>query len=648
VLSKAAKGVELIQQWQYLGNVHPKLLEDKAFEYCKRVGITSVQSYVTWAEIEKQPGEINFSIYDILVEKLRKHNLKWVPFFILGPYYATPVWFQKTKDSLYAKCLEHGQETRIQSIWNPNLPKHVDRFLQLLGTHYGCLDVLESIELGISGNWGEALYPINGGFFHSKVGFHTHPGWWCGDRYAILSFRRFLSEKYASVTELNGIWGTSFRHFGEAGFPSLNILKNPFIKKRRWLKLAYEYLGWMPDWAKPWIKNAWKGVKFALSSVRKAQEVSPTQQQWCLDFVSWYLKSMTDWAEFWVKTARKYFPDIEIYLVTGADGNPIFGADFSAQTKMAAKYKAGIRVTNQKDDYARSFIMTRLVSSASRFYHTYFTTEEAGVSTPNGVTMRVFDAATTGAKGAYFKSIIGMGIDICSGNTYPMGQPTQGAVNLAQNIHHLTLSGPIIEVAVLFPNVSIALNPIILRNSLYKHCSQLRDVLDIDLVDENMIADGVLDKYRFLVLLGKNLLRPETLTEIERWVKAGGVLIAADYIQFSTIEDNRKIYNRFFSRPDKIKRIDKGYTVLYCGREYLEFIKQAIYNQEQSYPWEGMLEIDNEWDGVYATQFTDRILYYNSTDIQIRKRIEFDNSSRKEKVEISISPHSIVSVSKVR
>ena len=159
---KVVNGVELIQQWHAYGKVHPKLLEDKAFEYCKKAGITSLQSYVYWAEIEKQPGIIDFSTYDILLEKLKKHNLKWVPFIILGPYYATPLWFQETDESVYAKCLEHGLETKIQSIWNPNLPKYVDRFLQILGEHYRDSNVLESITLDISGNWGESIYHVSG------------------------------------------------------------------------------------------------------------------------------------------------------------------------------------------------------------------------------------------------------------------------------------------------------------------------------------------------------------------------------------------------------------------------------------------------------------------------------------------------------
>ena len=155
---------EVIQQWQYIGQVHPKLLEDKVFEQCRAIGITALQSYVLWAEIEKEPGMVNFDTYDVLVEKLGRHGLKWVPFLILGPYYATPQWFQASEESVFARCMEHGQESKIQSIWNPYLPKYIDRFLRLVSEHYCRSDALGSIILGNQWQLGRGPLPCNGLF----------------------------------------------------------------------------------------------------------------------------------------------------------------------------------------------------------------------------------------------------------------------------------------------------------------------------------------------------------------------------------------------------------------------------------------------------------------------------------------------------
>ena len=356
---------------------------------------------------------------------------------------------------------------------------------------------------------------------------------------------------------------------------------------------------------------------------------------------------MTNWAEFWIKTARKYFSDIEIYLVTGGDGNPILGADFSAQTKMVAKYKAGIRITNQNDDYAQSFILTRLVASASRFYNAYFTTEEGLYNSPKGVIMRIFDAVTSGAKGAYFKTIIREDTyhTFMGNDAHAIGEPNRGAVNLVQSLKHLTLEEPVIDAAVLFPNTSIAIDPSFI-GSIYKQSSKLRDVMDLDLVDENMIADGALGKYRFLLLLDGNLLHQETLMEIESWVKNGGIFIANDNLHFSNIGDNSELYQRFFGRDEGLTKLGDGYTLLYSGKkhDYLEFINYAVHNKEKKYPWTGIPCIYGEWDGVYATRFKHKIMYYNSNDHTIKKRVTINNLQEKLEFRINIEPYSIASV----
>jgi len=128
--------IRVVQQWQYTGPVPAPLLDDCALRQCADLGIDSLQSYVLWSEIEKTPGEVDFSSYDALTERLSQYDLKWTPFFILGPYYATPRWFLDSPQSVFAQCLEHGRSSLIQSIWNPYLPARVERFLQILAEHY--------------------------------------------------------------------------------------------------------------------------------------------------------------------------------------------------------------------------------------------------------------------------------------------------------------------------------------------------------------------------------------------------------------------------------------------------------------------------------------------------------------------------------
>lgn len=583
------KEVEIIQQWQYAGKVRPELLEDKAFKNCKEAGITSLESYVIWSEIEKEPGKVDFSSYDVLAEKLKKHNLKWVPFLIAGPSYATPEWFQKSKESLLFKCLEHGKESKNQSIWNPDLPKNIERFLESFSDHYRDRQLFESIILGISGNWGEAIYPAGGYFIGEN---HVHLGFWCGDRCAKDNFQKFILKKYQSLDNLNRTWGIDFKGQDEIIFPT--------VKKQGTYE---ESVSWLLNFIRKNTPDSLRNLlkKFLKAGGKKAFLFSETgfksleiknsfeERRW-LDFIDWYLNSMTDFSEFWLKTARKYFPNNKIYLVTGGTNDPILGADLSQQTKIAAKYKAGIRVTNQTNDYSQSFILTRLVSSSARFYKTYFTTEEEAIlQTKEGVAMRIFDAASSGADGFYCQNIIGTGKIPCLKKGFAAGIPTEGAKSLAKNIRHMKCENPIIKTAVFFPNTSVIFNPSLIA-LIYNQCASLRDILDFDLIDERMIKDGALDSYEFLLILGGEIPEGEISKAIKSWSEKGG---------------------RVMTHPKK---------------EDLKIISKSAG------------DIDGEEDGVYATRFQDKILYYNSTNSKIIKKAGFLNKT------VEIEPNSIQSI----
>lgn len=569
---------EIIQQWQVIGKPHPRLLEDGVFQNAKRIGITSLQSYLLWSEIEKKKGKIDFSSYDIVVEKIKKNNFKWVPFLILGPGYATPQWFKDSQESVVFQCLEHKKESENQSIWNPNLPRCIDKFLSSVARRYIQSGVLESIVLGISGNWGEAIFPA-GGYFLGK--FHSHLGFWCGDQFARKSFIDFGLRKYPSLEVLNTAWGTNFQKVSEISFPSLpgkrkseigSYFLNFFCKKpswlKKWLKLPFNYF----------LNREKRAFVFSETGFSPPQIKNSAQYQRWMDFVGWYSDSMNKWVELWLRISRKYFPDTKIYLATGGTNNPVLGADFSRQTKIAAKYGAGIRITNQTNDYSQSFILSRLVSSAARFYNSYFTTEEEAVlQTAQGVTMRIFDAISSGADGFYCKNIIDIGEIPCLKRGRPTGLPLPGAGSLEKNLPYFPSGNPIIGTAVFFPNTSVIFKPALIA-SLYNQCAKLRDVLDVDLIDENMIKDGVLGHYQYLLVLEGEM--PKELSQIIKdWVGSGGVLT---------------------SNPEEIHN-----------------------------------EIDEEYDKVYAARFSDKILYYNANNKKVVKKVAFLEKN------VEIEPNSI-------
>ena len=66
---------------------------------------------------------------------------------------------------------------------------------------YGKSGVIETVLLGIQGDFGEAIYSVTGGgwTFNMPGEYHNHAGYWCDDPYALASFRKAIADKYGSV-----------------------------------------------------------------------------------------------------------------------------------------------------------------------------------------------------------------------------------------------------------------------------------------------------------------------------------------------------------------------------------------------------------------------------------------------------------------
>ena len=108
-------------------------------------------------------------------------------------------------------------------------------FLGLVYEHYKSEDsAIDSILLGISGDYGEAIFPCIGNFDGQD---HLHRGFWCNDPDAILDFQRHLKKSFRSIKKLNERWGTNYASFEDV---------KPFLKKdapsrRAMVDMVYRY-----------------------------------------------------------------------------------------------------------------------------------------------------------------------------------------------------------------------------------------------------------------------------------------------------------------------------------------------------------------------------------------------------------------------
>jgi len=363
----------------------------------KAAGVSSHETYVRWNLVEKSPGEFDFSLYDQIAKLDQSFGVKWVPFLIIGPGYATPEWFYNSKHSVKYVCLEHGQESSVESLWNPRLRRPISRFIKEFAEHYKPMGVIESVLLGITGNFGEAIYPATSGEdwtskTHGK--YHSHPGYWAGDRYGIRDFQRWLKRKYGDIAELNREWRTNHREYTT-------------------------------------VKTFTQGD-------------APSTRAW-LDMIHWYKDSMNDWAAFWMKTTRLHFPDPDIYLCTGGNAEPRHGSDFGDQCKIAATVNGGVRITNEASSYPLNFSLTRWVASAGRLYGACYGFEPAGAVTPEAVAGRCYNATASGAKQVhyYFPNIF---------------RSPQAEQNWIKAAPFFRKRRPKVEVAVFYPTTDIELN----------------------------------------------------------------------------------------------------------------------------------------------------------------------------------------------
>jgi hypothetical protein len=432
----------------------------------KALSVSSVESYVDWAGVEPERDRWDWSKWDKQVAVLQAAGLKWVPFLIVGPAYATPLDFQNSAGTHVYRCLEHGKESKVQSLFNPALRPQVERFLRAFAERYRDTGVIESVLLGVTGIYGESIYPAGpeGGWTAKLTGpYHNHMGWWTGDTFAVAAFRAAMEDKYGRLKKLNAAWGTAYASYADV---------STFLPEK------------------------------APSDRARA------------DFVEWYQQAMTEWAAFWVKSTRKVFPKTEIYLCTGGDGNPALGADFTAQTAAVAKYGAGVRITNEGSDYAHNFSVTREVATATRRYGTFCGFEPASRVDAGGVVARIYNATASGARQLhdYIPNTLGQGVDALA--------------NFRTNALWLSPRMPRVRTALYVSRETWALEPEAVGRTL-SLSRALRDATDLDFVTRRSLADGHLKGYDTLVLGPASVLEPESAKAIEKWVRTGGTLLAA-------------------------------------------------------------------------------------------------------------------------
>jgi hypothetical protein len=495
--------------------------EKDALKRCKDAGVTSVQIYTFWNKFEPdKKGVFDWAHYDKQVEALQLAGLKYVPFILIGPKYAAPKWRLESTEHKGLRCLEHGKESPIESIWNPQFRQEISRVIKSFAGHYLPMNVIESFQPGICGDYGEAIFPVLGNW---PGDYHTHAGWWCGDDDAKTGFRQWLLTKYKDVRSLNEAWRSVYLSIDDI---------SPFLPHKTPSRTAY------------------------------------------FDMVDWYRDSMTEFSEFWMKESRKHFPDTKIYLCTGGCEEAKHGSLFSDQAKVCAKHGAGIRLTNECNKFYDNFFVTAYTKSACDHYGAYYGLEPVGPSTERGVVARLFGSAAYGNNQIFYYY----------GNLFPDKEAKPAAH--VKKYNHMIQQRPLPEsVAFFWPGYAAALAGLMTPDirSLLTFIRTRRSCMP---VNEQMILDNALTKYKLLVIPTQTFTKRGVLLKIVDWVNAGGTLFAYGLMRDLELELVDQYSNLFGITKDSSEEWGHTPHIINPDDNFPEFSKIKSYHHSIS--WTGL------------------------------------------------------------
>ena len=445
---------------------------------------------------ETSPGVWDFSRIALSAFRARRAGFDSSYF----PHFAfPPAWYRDRIPFTRIQCLEHDQPVQAFSPWDPKLVDTASRGLDQLNRRFRGGELLDGLYLGIHGDFGEAgllsgarvAVPSLRDDWEKRFGnTHDHLGWWCADPLALADFRDQMLRKYVDVDALNKAWGTRFLDRADIRYPAA-----PSDGKRRY---------------------------------------------W-LDFVEWYLRSVASMTGDLATAARRSFPDSLMMLPMGfADENPRGGNDNSLLAKTAAEHRLDVRSTHAgyKPFAASQAGPMGRIASAARFYGAPFWSEPPGKLTAEEEVSRIFAAASFGSKGLFdWTDNVRQHRDLY----YRYGK-------------HLTYEPPVVDVAMFYPTTSHLMRPTEGYPPIFeKGCTDVRDVLNYDILDERMIRDGALDRYRVLVLWEGTVAEADTLARIREWVMSGGVIAAYDFGKIETVEGDRSWFADLFGYAGKLK-----------------------------------------------------------------------------------------------
>jgi hypothetical protein len=246
------------------------------------------------------------------------------------------------------------------------------------------------------------------------------------------------------------------------------------------------------------------------------------------------------------------------------------GTDYNYQARSMAKVHGGIRLTNESDDFSDNFTITRMASSAARFYGAQLGYEPGGFGSMRGVMARLYNAVTTGAVHLFYYM----------SNLTANDQAAEAWLKHARLLDQR--AKPVIEVAAFYPDTALKLDDELVRyrwaSTFFTVGRTLREQVDFDYASEQMILDGALDRYKVLLILWGNVTERAVLERMDEWVRKGGTLVFAPRPRGNpvTVEGDSSISGRWVAGDTGKGRVVQWHGDLIPSRHYARFVREQL------------------------------------------------------------------------
>lgn len=563
---------------------------DELVATLRRTGCFAMCDYPAWCLVEQQPGVWDFSLYQRNERRLREAGIAYNVFPWL---HFPPKWFLERQEFVAYRDLVTGKTIPQLSLWAPATRRIYRTFYARLADAFP--DRIPFIRLAMPSEYGEIGY-CAGMTAWLLPQPDARAGFWCADPHAEASFREWALRRYGSLDRLNTAWGTRFAETAEVA---------------------------MPD-----VANE------AIERCRQPGETK-ARRRW-LDFIDWYHGSWTEFMLWSANVVRDSFPgygdpapakgdlrtrhDIIISLGYGQEA-PQLGNDQGQY--IAAMKAAGL---SAQTPGAIHYFATRRVSSACAFYGVPYFTEPPGDVPRNKQVERIWMDASNGSR-CFFDYL--PNLDRARDLFAQYGDLLDGSRSIA-------------DVAFLLPTTTLNLHtdwqwpP-----AVHRIASHVRDRLNYEVLDEQMIVDGALDAFsiRILVVADAEYLRHDALGTIERWVHNGGVVAWAGNEPVRNLEGDDAVWRRLtesLGEPPSVTKaaaprglVGRGAVFRLDAADGNETIAVALARLHDDLAdfvpdaRNGVRVAAADGAGILPSRFANRLVYFNPGDEAVEAGLRF-------------------------